>query len=413
MLNAKTYVTNGAGTGGEIRVKHEDFYVEEIPLIKPSGKGPNTWIWIEKKDRTTLDVLLDIARELHLPRWRMGFAGMKDKMAVARQWICISNIDPEELKGLDERLYNVKFLKIVRNEKKLRMGQLIGNRFHIIIRNVGPDAKKEAEETLHELSKIGAPNYYGWQRFGAPRANTHLIGKAIIVGDLKSAVDLYIGNPYNDEPENIKEARRAYDEGELEEAYDLMPYSMRYERMMLQRLMKEKRKGKLSEESYKRTIETLPKPLKRMFVHAYQSYLFNKVVSERAKLGINKYIHGDIIVDNEQHIIHDLETEKFKEMVEKFNAHPTAPLYGSKVPLAGGKVGEIEKRVLEEEGITLNAFKCDKIPKLGSHGLRRPIRFRIWDTSVQGIDGGILVKFSIPKGCYATAVLREIMKESI
>jgi len=414
MLNAETYVTKGAGTGGKIRIKYEDFYVDEIPLVQPSGQGPNTWIWMEKKGRTTLDVLLDIARELSLPRWRMGFAGMKDKMAVTRQWICISNIDPEDVKGLDEKLQNVKFLKIARHEKKLRMGQLIGNRFRIRIRGVKPSAKEEAESTLQELSKIGVPNYYGWQRFGTPRANTHLVGRAIIFGDLKSAVDLYIGNPYDDEPENIKEARRAYDMGELEKAYEMMPPSMRYERMMLKKLIKEdKRRGGLTEESYARAIQTLPKPLKRMFVHAYQSYLFNKVVSERAKFGINKYMPGDIIVDNHQHIIYDKEPIKLDEMIKKFEAHPTAPLYGSKVPLATEKIGEIERRVLKEEGITLDLFKCDKMPQLGSHGIRRPIRFKLWDAKVERVTDGLIVEFSIPKGSYGTSVLREIMKKEI
>ncbi|MBC7119313.1 MAG: tRNA pseudouridine(13) synthase TruD [Methanobacteriaceae archaeon] len=414
MLNAETYVTKGAGTGGKIRVKYEDFYVEEIPLVQPSGQGPNTWIWMEKKGRTTLDVLLDIARELSLPRWRMGFAGMKDKMAVTRQWICISNIDPEEVRGLDEKLHNVKFLKITRHEKKLRTGQLIGNRFRIRIRGVKPSAKEEAESTLQELSKIGVPNYYGWQRFGTPRANTHLVGRAIIFGDLKGAVDLYIGNPYDDEPEDIKEARRAYDMGELEKAYEMMPPSMRYERMMLKKLIKEKkRRGDLTEESYARAIQTLPKPLKRMFVHAYQSYLFNKVVSERAKFGINKYMPGDIIVDNQQRIIYDKEPIELDEMIKKFEAHPTAPLYGSKVPLATEKVGEIERRVLKEEGITLDLFKCDKMPQLGSHGIRRPIRFKLWDAKVEGAADGLIVEFSIPKGSYGTSVLREIMKKEI
>ena len=62
MLNAETYVTSTEGTGGRIRVHNRDFEVEEIPLTEPSGSGPNTWIWIEKEGRTTLDVLLDIAR---------------------------------------------------------------------------------------------------------------------------------------------------------------------------------------------------------------------------------------------------------------------------------------------------------------------------------------------------------------
>ncbi len=82
MLNANTYVTDEEGIGGTIRNQYEDFYVEEIPEVTPTGEGPNIWIWIEKVGRTTLDVVLDIARDLHISRKRMGFAGMKDKKPV-------------------------------------------------------------------------------------------------------------------------------------------------------------------------------------------------------------------------------------------------------------------------------------------------------------------------------------------
>ena len=68
MLNAETYITDTKGIGGQIRSKYEDFYVEEIPETIPSGEGPNTWIWIEKVGRNTLDVVLDMARDLHLNR---------------------------------------------------------------------------------------------------------------------------------------------------------------------------------------------------------------------------------------------------------------------------------------------------------------------------------------------------------
>ncbi len=98
MLNAETYVTEEPGIGGTIRNRYEEFYVEEIPVdnLLPNGEGPNVWIWIEKLGRTTLDVLMDISRDLHISRKRMGFAGMKDKKAITRQWICISNMDSEE-----------------------------------------------------------------------------------------------------------------------------------------------------------------------------------------------------------------------------------------------------------------------------------------------------------------------------
>lgn len=426
MLNAETYITHQKGTGGRIRTKYEDFYVEEIPESKPSGTGPNTWFFIEKIGRDTLDVVLDVARELHIDRKRMGFAGMKDKRAVTRQWLCVANSEVEEIEKLRDKLYKVEILKIMQNEKKLRIGQLIGNKFRLIIRDTdNPEADCEvANEILDELLKTGVPNYYGWQRFGKKRSNTHLVGKAMLENDLKKVVDAYIGNPYAEEAEHIKEVRQMYDDGKYVEAYESMPRSMRYEKMMLKTLMKEFNKARLkdpymdgseielSENSYRRAIESLPKPLKRMFVHAYQSFLFNKTVSERAKLGIDKYVEGDIIIDNEEHLVHEF-GDDIDERIKNFEVHPTAPLFGTKVPLAGGKPGEIEQRVLDEEGVTLEEFKVPKMPKLGSHGLRRAVRFKLWDVSSKVTDEGVLVEFSIPKGCYATAVLREIMKNEV
>ena len=111
MLNANTYVTSQEGIGGSIRNQYEDFYVEEIPEIIPTGEGPNVWVWIEKVGRTTLDVVLDIARDLHIDRKRMGFAGMKDKKALTRQWICIANMDSED------QFRQVEELDIYKTEK--------------------------------------------------------------------------------------------------------------------------------------------------------------------------------------------------------------------------------------------------------------------------------------------------------
>ena len=130
----------------------------------------------------------------------------------------------------------------------------------------------------------------------------------------------------------------------MEEAFEEMPRSMRYEKMMLKTILKEMRKkdiddvASLDDNSYRRVIGSLPKPLRRMFVHAYQSFLFNKAVSERTKLGIDKYVEGDIIIDNEEHLVHEF-GDDIGERIKNFEVHPTAPLFGSKVPLAGGKLG--------------------------------------------------------------------------
>ncbi len=416
MLNAENFITKNKGTDGIIRESNEDFYVEEVPLTLPSGEGPNTWIQIEKNGRTTLDVVLDMAKSLHISRKRTGFAGMKDRSAITRQWLCISNITPEELPDFNETLHNVKVLDIQKNQKKLRMGQLKGNKFKINIKNTNnPSEDKEiAEEVLESLKITGVPNFYGYQRFGEIRSTTHLVGKCLVEDNIKKAVDTYIGNPNDKEHNQPYEARKLYDEGKLEESYNLMPKSMRYEKSMLKVLIQAKDKhGEIREKDYIHAIESLPKPLKRMFVNAYESYLFNKIINERSKIGINKYYPGDIIIDSEEHWVHEIDENTIQDDIDNFTVNPTAPLLGSKVPIAEGKEGEIEQRVMDEENITKKDFECPKTPKLGSHGIRRSIRFKIEDTHVEEIDNGIRVEFFIPRGCYATSVLREIMKKNV
>jgi tRNA pseudouridine13 synthase len=73
----------------------------------------------------------------------------------------------------------------------------------------------------------------------------------------------------------------------------------------------------------------------------------------------------------------------------------------------------MEQKILDEENLKLEDFSVPKMPKLGSHGIRRPIRFKIWDVSAESFENGVIVGFSIPKGSYATSVLREVMKKEV
>ena len=327
------------------------------------------------------------------------------------------------------------------------MGQLVGNKFRILVKDIDgmdsedeeerksaiEDAAKRADAILKTLEKTGVPNYFGWQRFGKPRTNTHLVGEALIQNDLKEAVRRYIGNPCEEESEDSQKARQAYDDGNLEEALELMHPGMRYEKMMVKVLIKEEKRAirkiaekegidiedvdkskiELSDKAYKNAIHALPKPLQRMFVHAYQSFLFNAAVSERVAMGMDKYIEGDIVIDKEERIVRDKTNEEFQEMVSSFEINQTCPLYGTKVPFAGGEVGKMEEEILNGYGLTREDFEVPKMPRLGSHGLRRAMRFQVWDASAKATEDGVMCEFSIDKGSYATAVLREVMKKDV
>ena len=316
---------------------------------------------------------------------------------------------------MEGTIYKTDFLKVVRGRKKLRMGQLKGNKFRILIRDID-DIEKSAEvanNILKELEVTGVPNYFGWQRFGKPRTNTHLVGEALVQNDLKEAVRRYIGNPTGEEHEENQKARQAYDDGNLEESLEFMSKGMRYEKMMVRELIKDAKKGPLDDKAYKNALYALPKPLQRMFVHAYQSYLFNDAVSRRVAMGINRYVEGDIIIDNEERIVRDKTPEEYQKLIDNFEANPTSPLYGTKVPFADGEVGEMEKSVLNSYNLTKEDFEVPKMPRLGSHGLRRSMRIQVWDASAIPTDEGVLTEFSINKGSYATAVLREVMKKDV
>jgi tRNA pseudouridine13 synthase len=143
----------------------------------------------------------------------------------------------------------------------------------------------------------------------------------------------------------------------------------------------------------------MPKNLRFMFTHAFQSFLFNQVIEERLKQGFGlEAVECDILEDN----------------------LPTGPLYGFESKLASGKPGEIEKKVLAKEGFGLSDFKIKVIPELSSKGMRKKIVLFPQDLKLLGIapdefnEGKLkaTVSFALEKGAYATVVLKELTKST-
>ncbi|MCP4664155.1 MAG: tRNA pseudouridine(13) synthase TruD [bacterium] len=152
-----------------IRAQPEDFIVEEIPLYPHLGNGPHTYLLVEKRLCTTDAVARTLARAAGVTPREVGFAGRKDRVAVARQWFSIPDFDPARARELE--LSGAQVLKTVRHPEKLRVGQLMGNRFQMVVREVGDEAAGQAEETLRTLMRRGMPNRFGNQRFGWEGAN--------------------------------------------------------------------------------------------------------------------------------------------------------------------------------------------------------------------------------------------------
>jgi tRNA pseudouridine13 synthase len=165
--------------------------VEEIPAYLPAGTGEHTFVWIEKRDLTTLDAVNLLARRLGLQPRDIGYAGMKDRHATTRQWLSLPRIAPAAVLAAEEPAStggDAAPLRVLRAEShgnKLRIGHLRGNRFAVVVTEVGgPEQAQRLREEILGLTRAGMPNRYGDQRFGAGADNARR-GVAILRGEAR------------------------------------------------------------------------------------------------------------------------------------------------------------------------------------------------------------------------------------
>lgn len=167
------------GTGGLLRVAIDDFVVEELPLYELSGAGEHLVVTVEKRGRSTPELVAELARALSARERDVGTAGMKDKRAVTVQRISVATkVAPDHALRLSGTGWRV--LAATRHGNKLKPGHLRGNRFRIVVRGVSADALERAEAVCARLRQSGAANLFGPQRFGKHGDNAAL-GRAILL----------------------------------------------------------------------------------------------------------------------------------------------------------------------------------------------------------------------------------------
>ncbi len=362
-----------------------------------------------------------MSRILRVSQERFGWAGTKDRRAFTKQKISIWDMSEEELSRV--KLKDVEITPVGRSNKKISLGDLWGNRFKITIRDI---AHPEDETSLRvsaiteELEK-GAPNFFGAQRFGENRPVTHVVGEAILRGDLKEAALTYIARPFPDETEEIQQARKyVQDTGDFKAGVKMYPLRLQFERAMMNHLI-------AHPDDHAGAFRALSPNLKKMFLHAYQSYVFNIILSRRiaAGMSINQAYDGDVACfKNEvgmpdtsrlQKVTNDNQ-EGINNLIKRGRAFVTAPLVGYDTQFSGGRQGEIEREVIRELNIDLEGFKVPGMPEIGSKGLRREIvlpvkpEFSVMEDEVNAGRTKVVLEFTLQKGGYATIVLREYMK---
>ena len=432
------YVSDADGMGGHLRASPEDFRVTELeafdtaPVDADTGGYPHLVMRVELRDWDTNDFASALSDTLGISRERVSWAGTKDKRAVTRQLFSVKGIDPADLPTLGGADIEV----VGRSGRPILFGDLAGNAFEIVGRDTdAPDnaasvvadlrafaGDEPADETLPEDQvTVGVPNYFGQQRFGSRRPVTHEVGLAIVREDWTDAVLAYVGNPHEREPEETQ-AARAYVDGtrDWQGALDRLPRALGYERSMCHKLVEN---GAEDPGDFREAIEALPTNLQTLFVNAAQSYVFNLICSERLERGLpfDQPVEGDIVCFADSDATESLrlpDTDRTQRVTagrlatverhcERGRAFVTAPLVGTETALADGEPGEIAREVLAT--VDLEPSDFDLPGEFDSDGTRRAIQVRT-DLAADRNGDALTFAFALPKGSYATVLLREFRK---
>lgn len=392
------------GVGGSIKERLEDFIVEEVPLYTPCDQGEHTYFEVEKTDLSTPEALERLSRFLRVPVREFGYAGLKDRKGITRQTFSIAHVAPELLSGCEIPQLRVLWARLHTN--KLRIGHLRGNRFRVWVRGIDVGRAGLIGDILGVLQTKGVPNYYGPQRFGN-RGDAHRVGRSFLKRDDRAAIRRILGHPSSTERNpHVVEARQLFMAGDLNGAITAFPSSYREERRLLAYLLD-------AGENYEGAKRRLADSTRKLYYTAYQSFLFNVILSrrlQRAGGDLGQLFPGDLAYLHRNGAVFSvLEVEKEVARAMAFEISPSGPIFGMKMPHPSGLEGELEGLLLAEEGLQSTDFH-QLMQRLHLEGGRRPFRVRVEDLSwrVEGQD--IALEFFLPKGSYATTVLREITK---
>jgi tRNA pseudouridine13 synthase len=224
----------------------------------------------------------------------------------------------------------------------------------------------------------------------------------MLTGNHKAAVDAIIGDPTAVSDERWQSAIAAYQTGELTESIRLFPSSCRIEKDILQRLASRP-------DAYDKALHALNPRMKSLYLSAWQSALFDMVLAERLH-SIERVEEGDLAwkhANGACFLVEDPAVENLR--ADAFEISASGPLFGASMTWPAGGPREREERVLASEELIPSGPPNGWPGRLD--GARRPLRVPISEPSVTQEDDTLFLTFSLPKGSYATAVLREVMKD--
>jgi tRNA pseudouridine13 synthase len=399
LAGIECYCTDYRGISGSIKRSNEEFRVSEIidtsfltniSTVQDEHHKYPLYI-LEKRNIDSNHAIFEIRRKLGIT---LKVIGLKDAKAVTKQYA-----SSEQTKNLIKEATTAHTLLSLKGFTKVPIGKssLSGNAFTISIHN---PAVSDISSFIPEIKNIA--NFYGLQRFGSERMVTHLVGKEIVKRNFQKAAELLLTfTTEYDSTMSIEIRNKSRDPKNYSQIIRELPKRMDIEYQVMSAL--EKGKGPIA------ALRSIPINIRRLFVQAYQAYIFNRCLSIAVLNGEN------VVKSKEGDLCFEIENSSVFGRIRKYN--PSTDLISQTVPairLIGytfqpgkGRFDKITEEIMSTEGITPREFYIKEMQELSAQGGFR--QAPLWSKDFR-FRGSLTVCFKLPKGSYATTLLRELMK---
>ena len=366
----------------KIKQRPDDFVVRELDRYE-LGDGPFSLYRLEKWDIGTIEAIRNLAQKWGIARRRISFGGLKDRHATCEQLLSIYDGPPRDWEG---SAFRMKYLGRSRNP--IGRDSFDANAFRIVVRDL--DEIPEFEP----LRRWGVPNYFDDQRFGSLRGTDgEFIGRCLVRGDQERALRLAIASPAAEDRKKQREVKQLIRDHwrDWKTVLDRLPGVP--ERNLIHYLIDHPT-------AYGRAFELLDENLRILLVSAYQSYLWNRTLTEHLRSFSDTfevpYAAGTLLF---------------------YRALPDDRLFELSIPLvtASSPMDDITKRILVEEGVEQRMFRLKKMDRtFFGRGIRaavvRPVKFaaEVGDDELNPGRRKCTLSFELPKGSYATVLLKRL-----
>jgi tRNA pseudouridine13 synthase len=400
LAGIKHYCTAFSGIGGRIKRDPVEFLVKEIlneSYLKNLSKNSNATyrfpVYILKKRNIDSNhAVIEIKDQLNL---ELRVIGIKDAKASTTQYATTT----KKIRYIHSKAntHHTNIFLVGYGRTPLSKSDLWGNEFSIMI--VEPK-RTDLTEFLTEIDKVA--NFYGLQRFGSERMVTHLVGKEILGGNFRRASELILTHTTRYDTAYSMELReRLADPNNYTKLINELPKGMDIERKLVQALIKRK--------DYVYALRAIPIGIRRLYVQAYQSYIFNLCISNCLSYGedITKGKDGDLCFEIESGDVLGRIRRLNPSIDNDSTTLPAIQLAGYSFQTRRGRFEFATHKILKEEGVAPKEFYVKDMQELSTQGgFRQSV---LWCKGFSH-SGSLLINFKLPKGSYATTLLREIMK---